>query len=129
MKKIHAISFHALLASTFLLTTTAYAQPKAKFDALMREALSTAEGLDMTATRLEVEPGYKAQSHSHPGETFVYVVSGRILNQIDDGEPTVYEAGDFFYEHANATHAQFVNEDPEKSAVVIIVGIRPKGQN
>lgn len=104
-------------------------QPQAQFDLLMRQALTSAAGKDLTVTRLEVEPGYSANSHSHPGETFVFVLSGRILNQVDDQEPQFYEAGDFFFEPANSRHAQFVNQDPVSNAVVLIVGIRPTGEN
>jgi quercetin dioxygenase-like cupin family protein len=129
MKNVRSIYVGALLAIHCSLPSGTYAQTQAKFDLLMREPLSSVEGLDITVTRLEVEPGYTSASHRHPGETFVYIVSGRVLNQIDDEEPKVYEGGDFFFEPANALHAQFVNIDRENSAVVIIVGIRPPGAN
>jgi quercetin dioxygenase-like cupin family protein len=70
-------------------------------------------------------PGARTDSHSHVGETFAYIESGRILNQIGDEEARIYEAGDFFFEPANANHARFENPDPAVPAVVIIYGIRP----
>ena len=103
------------------------AQPQATSEPLLREAIAAAPGHILSVGKLTVEPGYSAASHSHPGETFVYVLEGRILNQIGDEEPKIYEAGQYFFEHANATHAQFVNPDKEKSAVVLIYGIRPEG--
>lgn len=125
MKNIRATFIHTLLSITLCTAPATYAQSEADIQLLMQEKLSFAEGKTATVTRLEAPPGYKAASHSHPGETFVYVESGRILNQVNDEEPKVYEAGDYFFEPANATHARFENTDPENSAVVIIFGIRP----
>ena len=105
------------------------AQPALEREALLREAIAAAPGQDLSVTKLTVPPGYKSASHSHPGETFVYVLEGRILNQIGDEEPKIYEAGQFFFEHANANHAQFENLDTEKPATVLIYGIRPEGSN
>jgi quercetin dioxygenase-like cupin family protein len=127
MKAIRTLLVHA----SFCCGTAAFAQdatpPQASTEPLMREAIEAAPGQTLSVSRLTVDPGYSAASHSHPGETFVYVLEGKILNQIGDEEPKTYEAGQFFFEHANATHAQFVNPDKEKPATVLIYGIRPEG--
>jgi quercetin dioxygenase-like cupin family protein len=95
----------------------------------MSEVISSVEGKQVNVTRIEIPPGYKTPSHSHPGESFVYILSGRIRNQIGDAEPVVYEAGGFFFEEANAIHAQFENLDTENPAVFLVFGIRPTAGN
>lgn len=125
MNAIRTLLVPALFCCSAAVSAQDAAQPKATSEPLLREAIEAAPGQTLTVGRLTVEPGYSAASHSHPGETFVYVLEGRILNQIGDEAPKTYEAGQYFFEHANATHAQFVNPDKEKSAVVLIYGIRP----
>ena len=125
MNNIRSTLLYPFVACFFCCAPAAYSQPQVKQDILIAEALSGVEGKQGNLTRLEVPPGYKAATHSHPGETFVYVLSGRLLNQIGDAEPVIYEAGEFFFEEANAVHAQFENLDKENPAVFIIFGIRP----
>ena len=127
MKNLRSILALTVLA-TFIAGAHAQAaeQPAPTNEPLLREAIESAPGMMLQVGKLTVAPGYSAASHSHPGETFVYVLEGRILNQIGDEEPKTYEAGDFFFEHANAKHAQFVNIDKEKPATVLIYGIRPE---
>jgi quercetin dioxygenase-like cupin family protein len=131
MKYLRSIVVPAFCATLLCGISVGWAadQPQAQFESLLRAAIESAPGMELSVTRLTVEPGYKANRHSHPGETFVYVVSGTLLNQIGDEEPQTYEAGDFFFEQANATHARFENLDTQKPVVVIIYGIRPKGAN
>jgi quercetin dioxygenase-like cupin family protein len=133
MKIVRSMFAHAVLVILFVASPLAWSQPAAQppvsREALLREAIEAAPGQDISVSKLTVPPGYAATSHSHPGETFVYVLEGRILNQIGDQEPKIYEAGQFFFEHANATHAQLENLDREKSATVLIYGIRPVGAN
>jgi quercetin dioxygenase-like cupin family protein len=125
MNAIRTLLVPVLFCCSAAVSAQDSSQPKATSEPLLREAIEAAPGQTLTVGKLTVEPGYSAASHSHPGETFVYVLEGRILNQIGDEEPKTYEAGQYFFEHANATHAQFVNPDKEKAAVVLIYGIRP----
>lgn len=118
----------ALSCWTCVVWAQAPAQPPAQLESLLRAPIESAPGMELSVTKATVPPGYKANSHSHPGETFVYILSGRVLNQVDDQEPKTYEAGDFFFEHANATHARFENLSADEPVVFLIYGIRPKGQ-
>jgi quercetin dioxygenase-like cupin family protein len=131
MKHLRSIVLSALCAALSCWTGAAWAQapaqPQSQMEPLLRAAIESAPGMELTVTKATVPPGYKANSHSHPGETFVYIVSGRVLNQVGDEEPKTYEAGDFFFETANATHARFENLSADEPVVFIIYGIRPEG--
>jgi quercetin dioxygenase-like cupin family protein len=133
MKYRRTIFAYTLAVVLFSWPPTAWsqptAQPQVKVEPLQRAAIEAAPGHELNVSRLEVPPGYVSASHSHAGETFVYILSGRILNQIGDEEPKVYEAGQFFFEHANANHARFENPDAQVPAVVLIYGIRPVTAN
>lgn len=129
MKYLRPLLAPILLATLMSGAALAQAPAPATFELLLREAIEAAPGQELSVNKLTVAPGYVATSHSHPGETFVFILEGRILNQVGDEEPKVYEPGQFFFEHANAVHARFENLDPEKPAVVLIYGIRPAGSN
>jgi quercetin dioxygenase-like cupin family protein len=122
-------AFCSLCSWSGLVWSQPAAQPQLQIESVLREAIEAAPGQDMSISKLTVPPGYVSTTHSHPGETFAYVLSGRILNQVDDEEPRVVEAGQFFFEHANARHVRFENPDMENPAVVLIYGIRPEGSN
>jgi quercetin dioxygenase-like cupin family protein len=127
MKSIRTLLSPVMLCGSAAVFAQDATQPPPNVEALLSEAIEAAPGQTLSVSKLTVAPGYVAASHSHPGETFVYVLEGRILNQVDDEEPKIYEPGQFFFEHANANHAQFVNLDKEKPATVLIYGIRPEG--
>jgi quercetin dioxygenase-like cupin family protein len=120
----------ALLIAIAAVCTMAHAQSEVQAELLMRELIpSAAEGKQVTLFRTVLPPGYKGVSHRHPGETFVYILSGRVINQIEDEKPKEFRAGDFFFEPAGALHARFENPDQEQPAVYIVFGIRPTSEN
>lgn len=129
MKNIQTAFLCTLIASLLSWVPAVYAQSAVKAELLMKEPVSSIEGKLVTVFRTEFPPGYnEVKSHRHPGESFVYVLSGRIINQMEDEEPRLYQAGDFFFEPAGALHQRFENADPDKPAVYIIFGIRPVGE-
>ena len=95
----------------------------------MRELIASVEGRQVTVYRTTLPPGYKGVSHRHPGETFVYVLSGRVVNQIEGEEPRELGAGEFFFEPDGVLHARFENPDQERTAVYIVFAIRPTSEN
>jgi quercetin dioxygenase-like cupin family protein len=129
MKFIRALLVPSMLCCSATGAAQEATQPPPTVEPLVREAIEAAPGHSISARKLTVAPGYVTASHSHAGETFVYILEGRILNQIGDEEPKIYGPGQFFFEHANAHHAQFVNLDKDKPATVLIVGIGPDAGN
>ena len=129
MRNVRPALFATVLLQSLFAHSAVLAQPDVQAELLMSGLISSIEGMQVTVFRTEMPPGYVGVSHRHPGETFVYVLSGRVLNQIGDEEPKVFEAGEFFFEPANALHARFENPDPNRPAVYIVFGIRPVAQD
>lgn len=129
MKNFGSAFLGIILFGSLVSLPTIYAQPSVQAELLMSELISSMEGMRVTIFRTEIPPGYIGVSHRHPGETFVYVLSGRVLNQIDEEEPKIYQAGEFFFEPANALHARFENPDTDSPAVYIVFGIRPDSRD
>ncbi len=49
----------------------------------------------------DVDPGWQAGHHIHPGHVFVYVLEGSLHIDVDGEEPVDYGPGDAFYELPN----------------------------
>ena len=95
----------------------------AQISTLMQQTLQS-EGRQFTLLRIEIPPmsgnNNPESGHRHPGDTVVYVESGTVTNQMNNEAPVEYKAGDFWYEGPGELHAQFRNNDPEETAVVIV---------
>jgi quercetin dioxygenase-like cupin family protein len=82
--------------------------------------IADAPGKTMTAVRLDVPPGAKANPHKHAGITFVYVLEGTVCSQITgDTAPKAYSAGDTFFEPPGSHHLGFTNPTSKPAKVLV----------
>lgn len=51
--------------------------------------------------RFDVDPGWQAGHHTHPGHVFVYVLEGSLHIDVDGKDPVDYGPGEAFYELPN----------------------------
>jgi quercetin dioxygenase-like cupin family protein len=88
----------------------ATATPSAQLDARSRtvfsQALPRLEGSRLQVTTVEVTypPGASSAPHSHPCPVIGYVLKGAVRMQVKGGAPSIYTAGDSFYEAPNGIH-------------------------
>lgn len=102
----------AALALLALWVPSALAKEKParpKLEVLLSQQLEDMEGKEITVTHLEYPPGTGAPRHRHPGHTVVYVVSGELESETDDGGVQKYGPGDVIYESPMSLHATFRN--------------------
>lgn len=50
---------------------------------------------------VDVDPGWVAGHHIHPGYLFGYMLEGTLRQEVDGKEPVEYSAGQAFYEPSN----------------------------
>jgi quercetin dioxygenase-like cupin family protein len=82
-----------------------------------------------TATVVEVRypPAGASQAHRHPGFVLGYVLEGEIRFGVAGGEPTIYRAGQVFYEAPGALHSVSANASSVNPARFIAIVIAEKG--
>jgi len=85
-----------LLAGTALAPTDAAAQ--AETTQVLKTELQGEQGKEANIVRFDVEPGWEAARHIHPGHVFVYMTQGSIEIHVEGQEPKTVSAGDAFYE-------------------------------
>lgn len=104
------------------------ARPRMKSTTLLTQPLSDIDGKEVTLIKLDYEPGAASPEHHHPGHVVVYVLSGELTSQLDDGEAVVYGPGEVFYEAPNGLHAQSKNDGTEENAVALAFFVADEGK-
>jgi quercetin dioxygenase-like cupin family protein len=114
------------LGGTGLITTlAATATPSAQLDARSRtvfsQALPPLEGSRLQVTTVEVTypPGGSSAPHSHPCPVIGYVLKGAVRMQVKGGAPSIYTAGDSFYEAPNGIHLVSENASAKEPATFL----------
>lgn len=64
--------------------------------------------------KIVLPPGLAAGRHLHPCPVVGYIVSGRVLFQVEGEEKKVLKKGDAFYEPKNKTILHFDNASPDE---------------
>lgn len=85
------------------------------------------ENKDVQMMVVDLPPKSKSIAHIHPCETFGYVIEGEI-ESVFEGKTYVYKAGDAFYEIPNGKHLSTSNNDPTKTAKLVVFYIHDKGK-
>ena len=76
---------------------------------------------------VEYKPGAGTPPHTHPADTFVYVLSGAIEMQVAGGEMKVLKAGDTYYEKPTDTHTVSRNASQTEPAKFLVVFVKDAG--
>ena len=81
----------------------------------------------LTAVEVNFPPGAASAPHRHAGAVFVYVLTGSVVSQIDDGPRTVYQAGQSFFEPPGARHVHSASASPTEPARALAVFVADDG--
>lgn len=90
------------------------------------QAIPNIPGKSLVAVEVSYAPGGASPPHHHAGSAFIYayVVSGRIVSQVEGQAPRTYSAGESFYEVPGAHHVVSRNAsqtEPAKLLAVFVV--------
>jgi len=90
------------------------------------QAIPNIPGKSLVAVEVSYAPGGASQPHVHASSAFIYayVVSGRIVSQVEGEPERVYAAGENFFEEPGAHHLVSRNAsdvEPAKLLAVFIV--------
>jgi quercetin dioxygenase-like cupin family protein len=86
-----------------------------------RNPLTGIEGKEIRITQLEFGPGVVSPPHHHPGDTFVYVIDGELVTEIDDGAAFSAKEGDVFHEPPMSLHKSTKNPGTTPAHAVAIM--------
>jgi quercetin dioxygenase-like cupin family protein len=121
----------AILAVSLLLAAPALAQtpdkPAVSAQRVASERLPNVPGKSVTAVEVTFPAGAVSAPHHHAGSVLVYVLQGAVRSQIGDGAPTVYRAGQSFFEPPGAHHVSSASASATEPARILAVFVADDG--
>ena len=148
--KLYAV-LTALLLGVLVLTAFKQANPKTRFTEIDVEHINIIEkdaapgvqdtkvtplvtkdlagltGKEAVMLTVEYAPGATSSKHRHNANTFVYVLEGSIVMQVDGGKAVTLGPGQTFYESPDDVHVVSKNASDSQPAKFLVFFVKDKG--
>jgi quercetin dioxygenase-like cupin family protein len=98
-----------------------------KVTPLMTKELAGLAGKEVTMLTVEYPPGASSSKHRHNANTFVYVLEGSIVMQVEGGKETTLGPGQTFYESPDDIHVVSKNASNSQPAKFLVFFVKDKG--
>ena len=110
-----------LLAGATLLPVSALG---ADVTMLFKQDLTDMPGKAGQMLTVEFAPGEVSAAHRHNAHTFVYVLEGSVVMQVEGGEAQTLGAGQTFYENPDDIHTVANNASDTEPAKILVFFIK-----
>jgi quercetin dioxygenase-like cupin family protein len=95
---------------------------------LLQKPLAHLTGQEVSVIKIIRAPGTTSSAHQHPGPVFAYLLKGEVENQVDPDLPTVYRAGDVFYEPPMHVHRLYRVLSKAEPAELLVFWVHKAGE-
>ena len=109
------------------LTSKESVAQNAKVTPLMTKELAGLAGKEAMMLTVEYPPGASSSKHRHNAHTFVYVLEGSIVMQVEGGKETTLGPGQTFYESPDDVHVVSKNASNSQPAKFLVFFVKDKG--
>src|SRR5215813_9716084 len=116
----------ALMGILFLFSVPSVGQ-NSKVTPLLTKELAGVSGKEGVMLTVEYAPGASSSKHRHNANTFVYVLEGSIVMQVEGGKEVTLGPGETFYESPTDVHVVSKNASDSKSAKFLVFFVKDKG--
>lgn len=82
---------------------------------------------EISMLTVKYAPGEISPPHRHNAYTFLYMLEGSIITQVQGGKEVLLKAGDDFYENPNDIHIVAKNASDTDSAKFLVIYLQPPG--
>ena len=120
----------AALAGALMLSamvSMAAEPPPTKATPLLTKPLAGIDGQEAVMLTVEMPPGADSPAHRHNANTFVYVLEGTVVMQVQGGEAKTLTVGQTFYESPSDIHTVSRNASKTAPAKILVVMVKPVG--
>jgi quercetin dioxygenase-like cupin family protein len=121
---------YRIAAQTVLMGALCLVAPavqETKVTPLMTKDLAGVPGKEAVMLTVEYAPGASSTRHRHNANTFVYVLEGSIVMQVEGGKAVTLGAGQTFYESPDDVHVVSKNASDTQPAKFIVFFVKDKG--
>jgi quercetin dioxygenase-like cupin family protein len=98
-----------------------------KVTPLVTKDLAGLTGKEAVMFTVEYAPGASSSKHRHNANTFVYVLEGSIVMQVDGGKAVTLGPGQTFYESPDDVHVVSKNASDSQPAKFLVFFVKDKG--
>jgi quercetin dioxygenase-like cupin family protein len=109
------------------LIASAAERPAAKAAPLLTKPLVGIDGKEATMLTVDLPPGADSPAHRHNANTFVYVLEGTIVMQVQGGAEQTLTVGQTFYESPSDVHTVSRNPSKTAPAKILVVMVKDTG--
>jgi quercetin dioxygenase-like cupin family protein len=102
--------------------------PAAVAKPLLTRPLPDIPGKEAMVLTVEYPPGGASAPHRHDANTFVYVLEGAVVMQVEGGKEITLEPGDTFYESPTDIHSVSRNASATEPAKFLVFFIKDQGK-
>lgn len=95
-------------------------EPKEEAQELFRQLWQEKSDSDIVVLKVKYPPRFGDSPHEHPGYTFVYVIKGEMLSQLNNEPSRVYKTGKMWLEHPHDRHIINRNASTRYSAEILV---------
>jgi quercetin dioxygenase-like cupin family protein len=99
----------------------------AKVTPLITKDLTGIAGKEVRMLTVEYAPGASSAAHRHNAYTFVYVLEGSVVMQVNGGDEVTLGPGQTFYESPEDIHTVSRNASSTKPAKFLVFFVKEKG--
>src|SRR5262245_586966 len=94
---------------------------------LMGQDLAGLPGKEGVMLTVEYAPGASSSKHRHNAHTFVYVLEGSVVMQVEGGDAVTLGPGQTFYESPEDIHSVSKNASDAHPAKFLVFFVQEKG--
>ena len=98
-----------------------------KVTPLMTKELAGLPGKEGVMLTVEYPPGATSSKHRHNAHTFVYVLEGSIVMQVEGGKAVTLGPGQTYYESPDDIHTVSKNASDSRPAKFLVFFVKDKG--
>jgi quercetin dioxygenase-like cupin family protein len=124
--KYHIAAKKALMGILCLFAVPSVAE-NPKVTSLLTKELAGVSGKEGVMLTVEYPPGASSSKHRHNAHTFVYVLEGSIVMQIEGGKAVTLGPGQTFYESPDDVHTVSKNASDSQPAKFLVFFVKDKG--
>jgi len=124
---IFRIAAQTVLIVMLCLVVAPSAVQQAKVTPLMSKELAGITGKEAVMLTVEYAPGASSTRHRHNANTFVYVLEGSIVMQVEGGKAVTLGPGETFYESPDDVHVVSKNASDSRPAKFLVFFVKEKG--
>ena len=116
---------NALMGFVCLLAVPSVAQ-NPRVTPLLAKELAGVAGKEAVMLTVEYPPGGSSSKHRHNAHTFVYVLEGSIVMQVEGGKAVTLGPGQTFYESPDDVHSVSKNASDSQPAKFLVFFVKEK---